>query len=92
MKTPHPQVRQGGEAEPVRSWTDDKGLPLVWGLSAPDPDGVRSTHYVDQADVRVVALEPVLDLLEPLVTTRISDPKPTFEAIYALLREHGRLQ
>jgi hypothetical protein len=97
MTAPNPQVRQGGEAEP---WTDDNGLPLVWGLSAPDPDGVRSTHYLDQADVKVLALEPVLDLLEWAKgwtedgldhASAKGVPRQPLGVLTDLLREHGRL-
>lgn len=58
----------------------------VWGLSRPNARGERTTfHRSGEGVVRVIELEPVLDLLADNAT--IETPEP----ILAFLRKNKRL-
>ena len=89
------------DGETKQRWTDERGLPLVWGLSTPS-GGFRSTCHTSEADVLVVALEPVLDLLArtpvphayrgPLEGRKTNHARDCERCeIDALLKAHGRL-
>jgi hypothetical protein len=77
--------------KPVDGQSLTLALPLVWGLSRPNERGERTTfHEGGEGVVRVVELEPVLDLLEGLLVKSRLSPDAG-DAGVDLLRSHGRL-